>query len=155
MMPTNPMSALDNERDQDLFESVTEEEIIYLWRSIKGRGLSEDEAWQAVVTGIALDMAFQCAPDHPWVKEHPAWFKHRPDGSIQYAEENEPGYRHAGIDLFLDAGHRGRALGPDAIRVSAAITLSAKFFAVTLPISPSAERSAVAGKRAAVSLTAE
>jgi len=58
MMPINPMSALDKERDQDLFESVTEEEIIYLWRSIKGRGLSEDEAWQAVVTGIALDMAF-------------------------------------------------------------------------------------------------
>jgi len=58
MMPLNPMSALDMERDQDLFESVTEEEIIYLWRSIKGRGLSEDEAWQAVVTGIALDMAF-------------------------------------------------------------------------------------------------
>ena len=48
----------DRERDQDLFETVTEEEIIYLWRSIKGRGLSEDEAWQAVVTGIALDMAF-------------------------------------------------------------------------------------------------
>ena len=58
MMPINPISALDKERDQDLFESVTEEEIIYLWRSIKGRGLSEDEAWQAVVTGIALDMAF-------------------------------------------------------------------------------------------------
>ena len=60
MMPMNPMSTLDMERDQDLdlFESVTEEEIIYLWRSIKGRGLSEDEAWQAVVTGIALDMAF-------------------------------------------------------------------------------------------------
>jgi hypothetical protein len=57
-MPMNPMSSLDIERDQDLFESVTEEEIIYLWRSIKGRGLSEDEAWQAVVTGIALDMAF-------------------------------------------------------------------------------------------------
>lgn len=58
MMPMNPISALDRERDQDLFESVTEEEIIHLWRSIKGRGLSEDEAWQAVVTGIALDMAF-------------------------------------------------------------------------------------------------
>lgn len=57
-MPINPISELDRERDQDLFESVTEEEIIYLWRSIKGRGLSEDEAWQAVVTGIALDMAF-------------------------------------------------------------------------------------------------
>jgi hypothetical protein len=46
------------ERDQDIFENVTEEEIIFLWRSIKGKGLSEDEAWQAIVTGIALDMAF-------------------------------------------------------------------------------------------------
>ena len=34
----------------------------------------------------ALDIAFQCSPDHPWVKAHPSWFKHRPDGSIQYAE---------------------------------------------------------------------
>ncbi len=49
---------LDKDREQDLFESVTEEEIIYLWRSIKGRGLSGDEAWQAIVTGLALDMAF-------------------------------------------------------------------------------------------------
>jgi starch synthase (maltosyl-transferring) len=35
---------------------------------------------------IALDIAFQCSPDHPWVEEHPEWFKHRPDGTIQYAE---------------------------------------------------------------------
>ncbi len=35
---------------------------------------------------VALDMAFQCSPDHPWVREHPQWFRHRPDGSIQYAE---------------------------------------------------------------------
>lgn len=35
---------------------------------------------------IALDIAFQCSPDHPWVKEHPEWFRHRPDGTIQYAE---------------------------------------------------------------------
>lgn len=35
---------------------------------------------------IALDIAFQCSPDHPWVKEHPEWFKKRPDGTIQYAE---------------------------------------------------------------------
>ncbi|HET7418772.1 MAG TPA: alpha-1,4-glucan--maltose-1-phosphate maltosyltransferase, partial [Candidatus Dormibacteraeota bacterium] len=35
---------------------------------------------------IALDIAFQCSPDHPYTKEHPEWFKHRPDGSIQYAE---------------------------------------------------------------------
>jgi hypothetical protein len=57
-MRFNPVPTLDRERDQDIFESVTEEEIIYLWRSIKGKGLSEDEAWQAIVTGIALDMAF-------------------------------------------------------------------------------------------------
>ncbi|MBX8635325.1 MAG: DUF3416 domain-containing protein [Thermoplasmata archaeon] len=35
---------------------------------------------------IALDIAFQCSPDHPYVKEHPEWFYHRPDGSIRYAE---------------------------------------------------------------------
>jgi starch synthase (maltosyl-transferring) len=35
---------------------------------------------------IALDIAFQCAPDHPWVKEHPEWFVIRADGSIRYAE---------------------------------------------------------------------
>jgi len=35
---------------------------------------------------IALDIAYQCSPDHPYVKEHPEWFRHRPDGSIQYAE---------------------------------------------------------------------
>ncbi len=35
---------------------------------------------------IALDLAFQCSPDHPYVRQHPEWFKHRPDGSIQYAE---------------------------------------------------------------------
>jgi len=48
----------EQEQEQDFFESVTEDEVIYLWRSIKGKGLSEDEAWQAIVTGIALDMAF-------------------------------------------------------------------------------------------------
>ena len=35
---------------------------------------------------LALDLAFQCAPDHPYVREHPEWFRHRPDGSVQYAE---------------------------------------------------------------------
>ena len=35
---------------------------------------------------LALDVAFQCSPDHPYVKEHPEWFQQRPDGSIQYAE---------------------------------------------------------------------
>ena len=35
---------------------------------------------------IAMDYALQAAPDHPWVKKHPNWFKWRPDGTVQYAE---------------------------------------------------------------------
>ena len=42
---------------------------------------------------VALDLAFQCAPDHPYVKEHPEWFKQRPDGSIQYAENPPKKYQ--------------------------------------------------------------
>jgi starch synthase (maltosyl-transferring) len=42
---------------------------------------------------IALDIAFQCSPDHPYVKEHPQWFKHRPDGTIQYAENPPKKYQ--------------------------------------------------------------
>jgi starch synthase (maltosyl-transferring) len=42
---------------------------------------------------IALDIAFQCSPDHPWVHEHPEWFRHRPDGSIQYAENPPKRYQ--------------------------------------------------------------
>lgn len=42
---------------------------------------------------IAMDIAFQCSPDHPWVKEHPEWFIHRPDGTIQYAENPPKKYQ--------------------------------------------------------------
>jgi starch synthase (maltosyl-transferring) len=42
---------------------------------------------------IAMDLAFQCAPDHPYVTEHPQWFKHRPDGSVQYAENPPKKYQ--------------------------------------------------------------
>jgi starch synthase (maltosyl-transferring) len=42
---------------------------------------------------IALDIAFQCSPDHPWVKEHPEWFRKRPDGTIQYAENPPKKYQ--------------------------------------------------------------
>ena len=42
---------------------------------------------------IALDIAFQCSPDHPWVKENPSWFIIRPDGSIQYAENPPKKYQ--------------------------------------------------------------
>jgi starch synthase (maltosyl-transferring) len=41
----------------------------------------------------ALDLAFQCSPDHPWVNEHPEWFLARPDGSIQYAENPPKKYQ--------------------------------------------------------------
>lgn len=40
-------------------------------------------------------------------------------GAIEFSEENEPDYRHAGIDIFLDTAHQGRGLGPDAIRTLA------------------------------------
>ena len=42
---------------------------------------------------IALDIAFQASPDHPYVKEHPEWFQHRPDGTIQYAENPPKKYQ--------------------------------------------------------------
>lgn len=42
---------------------------------------------------VAMDIAFQCAPDHPYVKEHPQWFRQRPDGSIQYAENPPKKYQ--------------------------------------------------------------
>jgi starch synthase (maltosyl-transferring) len=42
---------------------------------------------------IALDIAFQASPDHPYVKEHPEWFQQRPDGTIQYAENPPKKYQ--------------------------------------------------------------
>ncbi|HEU4481387.1 MAG TPA: alpha-1,4-glucan--maltose-1-phosphate maltosyltransferase [Actinomycetota bacterium] len=42
---------------------------------------------------VALDYAIQCSPDHPWVTEHPEWFHHRPDGTIQYAENPPKKYQ--------------------------------------------------------------
>jgi starch synthase (maltosyl-transferring) len=42
---------------------------------------------------VAIDIAFQCAPDHPYVREHPEWFRKRPDGTIQYAENPPKQYQ--------------------------------------------------------------
>jgi starch synthase (maltosyl-transferring) len=42
---------------------------------------------------IALDYALQCSPDHPWLKEHPEWFHHRPDGTLKYAENPPKRYQ--------------------------------------------------------------
>jgi starch synthase (maltosyl-transferring) len=42
---------------------------------------------------VALDLAFQCSPDHPYVKDHPQWFRWRPDGTVQYAENPPKKYQ--------------------------------------------------------------
>lgn len=57
---------------------------------------------------IALDLAFQCAPDHPYVRQHPEWFRIRPDGSIQYAEN--PPKKYQDIVPFNFDGQSGQAL---------------------------------------------
>jgi starch synthase (maltosyl-transferring) len=50
---------------------------------------------------IAMDIAFQCAPEHPWVKEHPQWFKWRPDGTVQYAENPPKKYQDI-LPIFFE-----------------------------------------------------
>ena len=47
----------------------------------------------AVGLKVALDIAFQTSPDHPYVEEHPEWFRHRPDGTIRYAENPPKKYQ--------------------------------------------------------------
>ncbi|WKB52924.1 alpha-1,4-glucan--maltose-1-phosphate maltosyltransferase [Eleftheria terrae] len=42
---------------------------------------------------VAMDIAYQCAPDHPYVEQHPAWFRWRPDGTVQYAENPPKKYQ--------------------------------------------------------------
>jgi starch synthase (maltosyl-transferring) len=49
---------------------------------------------------IALDLAYQCSPDHPWVREHPEWFRWRPDGRVQYAENPPKKYEDIYPILF-------------------------------------------------------
>ncbi len=51
------------------------------------------EAAEARGIELALDIAFQCAPDHPYASEHPEWFRQRPDGTIQYAENPPKKYQ--------------------------------------------------------------
>lgn len=50
---------------------------------------------------VALDLAFQCSPDHPYVREHPEWFRHRPDGTIKFAENPPKKYEDI-YPLFFD-----------------------------------------------------
>jgi starch synthase (maltosyl-transferring) len=60
----------------------TLEDFQHLLAAAKERGME-----------IALDIAFQCSPDHPYVREHPEWFRHRPDGTIKYAENPPKKYQ--------------------------------------------------------------
>ncbi|MDM0079164.1 alpha-1,4-glucan--maltose-1-phosphate maltosyltransferase [Variovorax sp. J31P179] len=60
----------------------TPEDFRHLVAAARARGLE-----------IAMDIAFQCAPDHPYVKAHPQWFRWRPDGSVQYAENPPKKYQ--------------------------------------------------------------
>ncbi|VTU22459.1 Alpha-1,4-glucan:maltose-1-phosphate maltosyltransferase 1 [Variovorax sp. SRS16] len=65
-----------------LAELGTPEDFRHLVEAARRQGLE-----------IALDIAFQCAPDHPYVKAHPSWFRWRPDGSVQYAENPPKKYQ--------------------------------------------------------------
>ncbi|MCL2848464.1 MAG: alpha-1,4-glucan--maltose-1-phosphate maltosyltransferase [Micrococcales bacterium] len=55
---------------------------------------------------VALDLALQCSPDHPWVAAHPQWFAHRADGSIAYAENPPKKYQDI-YPLYFDADPKG------------------------------------------------
>lgn len=52
---------------------------------------------------LALDFAIQCAPDHPWLREHPGWFAWRPDGSMRYAENPPKKYQDiVNVDFYAE-----------------------------------------------------
>ncbi|HEX8323548.1 MAG TPA: alpha-1,4-glucan--maltose-1-phosphate maltosyltransferase [Tepidisphaeraceae bacterium] len=65
---------------------------------------------------LALDLAFQCSPDHPYVKQHPEWFRHRPDGTIQYAEN--PPKKYQDIYPFDFECKNFQALWDELLRVT-------------------------------------
>src|SRR5579875_1648650 len=85
--PTDPGSPWAIGSDEGGHTSIAKElgnfeDFDYLVRTVRDHGME-----------LALDYALQCSPDHPWVKEHPEWFFHRPDGSIAYAENPPKKYQ--------------------------------------------------------------
>ncbi len=63
-----------------------------------GLGTLDDFRWfreeaERLGLEIALDLAYQCSPDHPFAREHPEWFRHRPDGTLKYAENPPKKYQ--------------------------------------------------------------
>lgn len=76
------IGAAEGGHTEILAELGTLEDYKRLIQKAKGYGIE-----------MAMDIAFQCSPDHPWVKDHPQWFKHRADGTIQYAENPPKKYQ--------------------------------------------------------------
>lgn len=77
-------------------------------------GLGTDEEFRALVAAarehgidVALDLAINCSPDHPWLKEHPDWFFRRPDGTLKYAENPPKKYQDIYNVNFGSADWRG------------------------------------------------
>ncbi|MDQ3855788.1 MAG: alpha-1,4-glucan--maltose-1-phosphate maltosyltransferase [Chloroflexota bacterium] len=61
------------------------------------------QAARAVGLEVVLDFAIQCSPDHPYVREHPEWFRRRPDGTIKYAENPPKRYEDiVAIDMWCE-----------------------------------------------------
>ncbi len=65
---------------------------------------------------VALDLAFQCSPDHPYVRDHPQWFRRRPDGTVRYAENPPKKYRD--VYPFDFETEDWRALWDELLRVT-------------------------------------
>jgi len=76
-------------------ELGTLDDFAWLVDEVHGRGME-----------IALDFAINCSPDHPYVKDHPDWFFHRPDGSIKYAENPPKKYEDVYPLNFYNADWR-------------------------------------------------
>jgi starch synthase (maltosyl-transferring) len=85
-------------------ELGTLQDLKLLMAGAKDRGLE-----------IALDIAFQCAPDHPYVKQHREWFRIRPDGAVQYAEN--PPKKYQDIFPLNFEGDDGAALSAELTSV--------------------------------------
>ena len=66
------------------------------------------EAVEAHGMELALDIALQASPDHPWVREHPEWFRHSPDGSIKFAENPPKKYQDIYPIAFDNPDHAAR-----------------------------------------------
>jgi starch synthase (maltosyl-transferring) len=76
--------------------------------------LGTDEDFKALVTAanehgidVCLDLAINCSPDHPWLKEHPEWFFRRPDGTLKYAENPPKKYQDIYNVNFASEDWRG------------------------------------------------